>query len=57
MLIQPAGWFRTSTQQPDSPDSTTHTNALYSLLDDAPDDGLVIVRNMQSQLMDNKDHS
>ena len=34
-----------------------HTNALYSLWDDAPVDGLVIVRNMQSQLMDNKDHS
>ena len=34
-----------------------HTNALYSLRDDAPDDGLVIVRNMQSQIMNNKDHS
>ena len=28
-----------------------HTNALYSLWDDAPDDGLVIVRNMQSQII------
>ena len=34
-----------------------HTNSLYSLWDDAPDDGLVIVRNMYSQIMDNKDHS
>ena len=32
-------------------------NALYSLRDDTPDDGLVIVRNMYRQLMDNKDHS
>ena len=33
-----------------------HPHALYSLWDDAPDDGLVIVRNMYSQIMDNKDH-
>ena len=36
---------------------TNITNALYSLWDDAPDDGLVIVRNMVSQLMDTKDDS
>ena len=34
-----------------------HTFPLYSLWDDAPDDGLVVVRNMYSQLMDNKDYS
>ena len=31
--------------------------ALYSLLNDAPDDGLMIVRNMWSQIMKNKDYS
>ena len=34
-----------------------HNNALYSLWDDAPDDGLVTVRKMYSQIMDNKGHS
>ena len=30
---------------------------VVQLGDDAPGDGLVIIRNMQSQVMKNKDHS
>ena len=52
--------FRTITSPSSGASYLKLYNALvysYSLWYDAPDDGLVIVRNIYSQIMDNEDHS